>query len=424
MNFLDLVAGGLDSHESNQMDPLPVVPPPSAQASPAASSAPNIMDLLSRAVAPQATPQAPKPNIDALPGLALLEFAARVAQPRARGQSTVGKFAEAAAGSVNSYMANKRQEEDLAIKRQQEMKHSMLQDEQIRTARLSSAAKAQDIARTEEQRPKELQALEAKIQGQLSDNESKAVATRLLKVKEKYAEQMAQAELDERAATTADKKAQAAMRYQQAAYHKRHAELLEREIDAKKRSPGQATRSFQEERGGLPGQPTYILDQTTGRRYLKPMGAAEALAYAKEEVEALAQINPEKYKGRQEKESAIRAAAQRYMKGDVLPSDGGPAAPSGEAPAAQSAPSAPAAASGKENYEPEMQQALAATAKSGKGVVYQDKAGQKYYIIAGKVVPESEYNDRKTKAAAAAAPADTTSRQREPGQFNGVTIPK
>lgn len=421
MNFLDLVAGGLDPTYASrdELQTLPLVPQTktSATEAPPQAQAPNVLDLLTKAMAPQASAQpAPQPAADGtLPGMAWLEFAARAAQPRRRGQSTMAKILEAGTGALSSYANNKKQLEDREAQKQKDAKHRELQDEQIKQARVSTAAKAQEIIATEQQRPIELRRAKILLDKAVTDQDIARVDLELKKAKEKYADELAKWEVEERKSRDTASKALAAERQAMARKHIRETELMKEAIEARRKNPSQPVKDWKVQEPDAPGGPSYMWSQTSSRRYRLPMDPSFALRYAEMQVEALDKITP--YKSRQEKESAKRAMAEDLIKGETPPAE--EAAPNTTpAPAGGSAPAAPAAAG--PTSDPDLAAAQKQSADTGKALAFQDKSGQRHYFIAGKPVSKAEFEARKPKPGAAPAPAAAP--ELRPGQFNGKTI--
>lgn len=335
------------------------------------------------------TPQPKSGDMDMLPVSALLHFAASVTQPRAYGESSFGKILGSAAGGLDFYQAQKAALEDRARQQAEDQRKAALQTQQLEQSRVATVASKQDILDKAERQPLELDALRNRIQASQSEQELNQLKIRVARIDEKYAEDFKKAALAEKESKTDQDKADATLKRAQAEHQLQLARdakvMLEAKMAAIKKPNLQAVGE------ALPGQRQAYRDPNTSQVYYAPMDSTSALALAKREVAAQAEITGEKL---DDKETArrVRSLAQEYVRGTMDKAQGTSSAPT----QGQSAPKPGELTSAQKE----------AIDLSNKGQVAGGKGadGTMHYYIGGKEVPEAEARARAKSAQAPGTP--------------------
>lgn len=383
MNILDLMMQGYDH---NAM-PLPAVPTASPQeaAPPPSPAAPSIMDLVQQPSSPPPLPQAE--GMDMLPALALLRFAAQFSQPKARGQSTVGKFFQSAADAGGYFMNEKKNMEDRGVQKELQRHALGKAQSEAEDSRLGTIKKRQEIIEGEEQRPARLEQLRLAIENAKTEQEVKALQLRVAKIKEKYSEDMAKAELAEKQGKDPESRARAARDQAAAALAIKQVQELVTLAELKARR--QNTRSLKIVDSADPGGPQLQHDETTGEIRRLRMAPAAAEAYAKQQAEAEGRM-------RGLKASEIEDLQRRYYNeltaGDPAPT----AAPK------QQQPGAPAGAAPQ---SPPQDKLIESAKPQNRNKLMRDPATDTYYVNGRQLTPEQVARAKAAMAAAEAARA-------------------
>jgi hypothetical protein len=406
MNFLDAMLGYQNDDPTNTY----AVPATEAAAPDAAQTAsPSILDLMAKGPPPM--PPKPQADTSMLGPLALLQFAAAVAQPRARGQSTTAKILESGAGAASYAMNEKRLMEDRAMQQDQYQRNAQKSEVDLENARMSGLRTRQQITETEQRAPIELDQLKTALATAKTQGEINNIELRIKAISEKYADQEKQAALDERAAKTDNERADAVMKGAHARLFNTQAEEFMNAI--KERRQGLKSYVTKE---GLPGEPTKVIDQRTGQMYNAPLPPADALDYAERQVTALEKIQP--FPDKASRKAAVVAEYQKAIKGNIpMPSadDSSPAQPD-------------AGAAGKPQAPMPVSKYTIQQSVDKPNVVMQDQTTGQYYY-GGKPIDEQRAQDlialanraapKAAQPAAAPAPAPAA----EPQAPNAAVIP-
>lgn len=397
----DLIDAMLRENAQNDLSSSgPMVAPQAAPAQAPAGQAPSILDLLSKtATPPPALPGPAKDDTNSILPLTLLRFAASVTRPRVHGQNALNAILGSASDAAGFASTLKAEAQQKAVAAEEARRKMALQDAQLQEARLGSLSRAQGIQDEAARAPLELEKLRDSVAGAKTTQELANIQLRIAKVSEKYADQKAQAELNERNAKSEHERAQAAAEAARAAlYATQSKELLE---VAKLRASGANKASYQLKEG-MPGEPSTVLEQRSGAVYQAPMSRQDALSYAKREVAAMkemGEVSDSKTERQKLNEIYTKAVAGTLPQTQAAPG----ASPAGSSGASATPPAKPSAAAPSSAETAAMKN----SAEDPRGVWTADTdMGTKYYI-AGKEVDRATAQARMAKPAAspAAAPA-------------------
>lgn len=360
--------------------PEPVLPPTQATAQAQQTpAAPSILDLLSRTTAP--APALPQADTSMLNPLTLLHFAAGVSQPRAQGQSTVGKILQSVAGAAAYNMQEKQRMEDRVVEQEMQRRKVAAADAQLEQSKLGAIQTRQGIMQAEQRNPLELDKLKAAIEGAKTENELNGLKVRIATIKAEYARAEEEAALAERSAKTDSEKADAIMKRAHANYFQRQADELVNLAQIRASNLNRPAFSLKE---GLPGDPTKLLDIRSGNIYRPPMSPADALDYAKRQVEARKAMG--EFKDSTAEKLGLQQEYQSAIKGN-MPVMGATTGATAETAPEKPAPQAPQGSGMTDAYKNAM-------VKSGSSrnttVVYQEPSDGKITVFIGGV-PQATY---------------------------------
>lgn len=381
------------SGPAGAMAATPVTP---AQAT--TNAPPSIADILAQTKGAP-LPPAQQPDMGMIPGLALLRFAAAVAQPRVGKQSTLGAITAAGSNAADYAMQLKAQAEAEAQRKTKEAQDTALAQQRLSEGNLAMYGKAQEVSQAAAKAPLEIENLKASIANATTGEQLKNLQIKAEQINLKYADQLNQATIAERTAKTAADKAQAAMDVAKAQLAVEQAKDL-LEVAKMKRS----AKSYVLKEG-IPGvSQDRLLDQSTGQLYTPPMSPGEALQAAKRDIAAMKEAGQDI----PDEKAATRDLYQRYLKGNVpAPATSAPAGgpPAASAPGASAAPAA-ASPGAAPSLTTAQQMAVQQSANNpGKAFAGTGADGMEHYYIGGREVSKDELNSRLVRAPGAPASA-------------------
>lgn len=249
-------------------------------------------------------PERPAPDTGMMGPLTMLHLAAALAQRRQLGQSRLSQALSSAADAGTYAMDFKAKAEDRAAKRYGEDLSAAQVKSNLTGSAITQQGQQQSNVMAAAKAPYEMASLQEAIKTARNDSELKAIQVRLGKVKEKYAEDMAQAELDMTRAKTQDEKSQAENRYTLAQAAMRTADAHIQSAQAQSDKVKLEGQIFEEGKNkgdfkvipGLPGEQgnfTYTDRNGNVQTGKMPMDQAEAIKKAKNDWKAMKDLLPD-----------------------------------------------------------------------------------------------------------------------------------